>query len=110
MGKYYVCVYAISKNEGEFVDRWMDSMSEADVVVVLDTGSQDNTVEKLQKRGAIVVQEEIHPWRFDVARNRSMELIPECADICICTDLDEVFRPGWRELLEEAWEEGGDEN
>ena len=37
MSQYKVWVYAICKNESQFVDRWMDSMSEADQVVVLDT-------------------------------------------------------------------------
>ena len=41
MGNYNICVYAICKNEAKFVDRWMDSMSEADHIVVLDTGSVD---------------------------------------------------------------------
>ena len=59
MGKYNVCVYAICKNEAQFADRWMDSMSEADQVVVLDTGSEDGTVEKLRARGADVTVEEI---------------------------------------------------
>lgn len=106
MGKYNVCVYAICKNEEQFADRWMDSMSEADRVVVLDTGSEDGTVEKLRARGADVTVEEIVPWRFDTARNRSLELVPEDADICVCTDLDEVFRPGWREELEKVWVPG----
>lgn len=106
MGKYNVCVYAICKNEEQFVDRWMDSMSEADRVVVLDTGSDDGTVEKLRARGAEVKVEEIVPWRFDTARNRSLELVPEDADICVCTDLDEVFHPGWREELEKVWVPG----
>ena len=39
-----ICVYAIAKNEEHFVDRWMTSMSEADWVCVLDTGSTDRTV------------------------------------------------------------------
>ncbi len=43
MGNYRVCVYAICKNEEQFVDRWINSMSEADQIVVLDTGSTDNT-------------------------------------------------------------------
>ena len=106
MGIYKICVYAISKNEEPFVDRWMDSMSEADEVVVLDTGSEDGTVEKLRARGARVVAESISPWRFDTARNRSLELVPEDVDICVCTDLDEVFRPGWREVLERVWVPG----
>ncbi len=106
MGKYYVCVYAICKNEESFVDRWMDSMGEADRVVVLDTGSEDKTVERLRARGAEVTVEVIAPWRFDTARNRSLELVPEDTDICVCTDLDEVFHPGWRKALEAAWVPG----
>ena len=101
-----VVVYAISKNEAQFVQRWMDSMSEADQVVVLDTGSTDETVELLRSRGAMAVTESICPWRFDDARNRSLELVPEDADICVCTDLDEVFHPGWRQALENAWTPG----
>ena len=106
MGKYSVCVYAIAKNESQFVSRWMDSMGEADWVVVLDTGSTDDTVERLEARGALVTRETVSPWRFDTARNRSLELVPEKADICVCTDLDEVFHPGWRKALEEKWRPG----
>ncbi len=106
MGNYKVCVYAICKNEEQFVDRWMDSMSEADQVVVLDTGSEDGTVERLRARGAEVTVEAVSPWRFDTARNRSLEIVPEDTDICVCTDLDEVLRPGWREALEKAWVPG----
>ena len=77
MGKFKVCVYAICKNEGQFVNRWLDSMAEADEVVVLDTGSTDDTVERLRAGGARVAVETISPWRFDTARNRSMELLME---------------------------------
>ena len=98
-----IVVYAIAKNESSFVDRWMDSMSEADQVVVLDTGSTDGTAERLRARGARVAVEQIIPWRFDQARNRSLELVPEDTDVCVCTDLDEVFHPGWRSALEGVW-------
>ena len=98
-----VCVYAICKNESQFVDRWMDSMCEADAVYVLDTGSTDDTAARLRARGAIVETETVSPWRFDVARNRSLEMVPDDADICVCTDLDEYFHPGWRVLFERAW-------
>lgn len=106
MNKYKICVYAISKNESKFVDRWMDSIKDADAVYVLDTGSTDNTVDKLRNRGAIVKQEIITPWRFDVARNKSLEMVPNDADICICIDLDEVLEKGWRRRLEKLWEKG----
>ena len=101
-----ITVYAISKNEEKFAARWVEAMAEADHICVLDTGSTDGTVEILADLGVIVRREEIDPWRFDVARNRSMELIPEDTDICVCTDLDEVFRPGWRAALERAWRPG----
>ena len=52
MGNYRVCVYAICKNEAKFARRWMDSMSEADHIVVLDTGSTDGTPQLLRSLGA----------------------------------------------------------
>lgn len=103
MNKFKIIVYAISKNEEKFVDRWVNSMSEADEIYVLDTGSTDNTVNELAKRGVNVKTTIVKPWRFDVARNLSLGLVPEDADICVCTDLDEIFLPGWREKLEEIW-------
>lgn len=104
MKPYKICVYAICKNEEKFVDRWMDSVSEADMVIVTDTGSTDNTVKKLRERGAVVYEEKISPWRFDKARNISLNHVPEDADICVANDLDEIFDPGWREKLEAFWQ------
>lgn len=103
MNKLKVAVYAISKNEEKFVDRWMDSIQDADVICVTDTGSTDTTVEMLKNRGAAVQVKIIEPWRFDIARNISMDFIPLDVDVCICLDLDEVLEPGWRQRLEEIW-------
>ncbi|WP_341456293.1 tetratricopeptide repeat-containing glycosyltransferase [Clostridium merdae] len=97
-------MYAICKNEEQFVDRWMDSMQEADQIIVTDTGSTDGTVKRLRERGATVYEEEVKPWRFDHARNLSLSHVPEEVDICVCTDLDEVLSPGWRAALEKAWQ------
>jgi len=102
-----ICVYAICKNEEKFVDKWLDSMQEADYIVVLDTGSTDGTYKKLKadKRVTTVVKKPIKPWRFDVARNESMKLVPEDADILVCTDLDEVFNPGWAKVIKDVWKD-----
>ncbi len=81
MKKYKVCVYAICKNEEKFVDRWYNSMKEADEIYVLDTGSTDNSVKKLIEKGVYVETATINPWRFDVARNKSLELVSDDADI-----------------------------
>lgn len=103
MSKLKIYVYAISKNESKFVESYVKSMKEADGIYVLDTGSTDDTVEKLKKLNVHVKQEIINPFRFDVARNKSLDMVPKDADVCVCTDLDEVFDPGWREKLEAAW-------
>ena len=95
-------VYAICRDEAKFAARWMASMSEADGVYVLDTGSADGSPERLEQLGAHVFRRAIQPWRFDDARNLSLELTPEDGDLYICTDLDEIFDPGWRQALERA--------
>ena len=78
-------------------------MREADEIIVTDTGSNDGTVEKLRELGAIVHVNKISPWRFDVARNVSLANVPFDCDICVCTDLDEIFEKGWRNHLEKGW-------
>lgn len=98
-----VIVYAICKNEENFVDRWYNSMKEADEIYVLDTGSTDDTVNKLENLGVNVKSETIIPWRFDEARNKSLDMVPMDADICVCTDLDEIFNTGWRKTLEDKF-------
>lgn len=103
--KYKICVYAICKNEEKFIDRWYNSVKEADKIFVLDTGSEDNSVELLKSRGVIVKSENINPWRFDTARNKSLDMVDDDADICVCIDLDEVFIPGWRKIIEDNWKE-----
>lgn len=86
MNKYKVCVYAICKNEEKFVKRWVKSMMEVDDVYVLDTGSNDNTVKLLKELGVHVKKKKIKPWRFDVARNESLKMVPDDTDICVCTE------------------------
>lgn len=109
---YKIAVYAIACNEAVNVDKWMKSMWEADFICILDTGSTDGTYEKFQEYqrkwpGKVALErKEIKPWRFDVARNESMKLIPRDADICICTDIDEVLTPTWAQKLKDAWYPG----
>lgn len=101
-----ICVYAICKNEEKFIERWYESVKEADGIYVLDTGSTDNSVKLLKSLGVVVRQEIISPWRFDIARNKSLEIIPDDFDICICLDLDEVLEKGWSKTIKSLWKDG----
>lgn len=82
----------------------MQSVKEADGVFVLDTGSTDDSVQILRSLGATVETEVFSPFRFDLARNKSLALAGD-ADIYICLDLDEVLEPDWRAALERAVKE-----
>ncbi len=103
--KKKICVYTICKNEEKFVERWVNSAREADLLVVGDTGSLDESVDKLENLGVIVYKLDINPWRFDVARNKVLELIPGDVDICVSLDMDEVLSTGWRKIVEENWKD-----
>ena len=106
MKKYKICVYAICKNEEKYVDTWYNSVKEADKIFVLDTGSSDNTYNLLKDKDKVIIKREvISPWRFDTARNSSLDMVDKDTDICVCTDLDEVLEKGWRKKLEEIWQD-----
>jgi len=101
-----VAVYNIAKNEEQFIKRWADSAKDADLILLADTGSTDGTVELAKSCGVEVVEITIDPWRFDHARNASLDAIPEDFDYCIALDVDEILLPGWRDGLEKAFKEG----
>jgi tetratricopeptide (TPR) repeat protein len=98
-----IAVSAISKNEAAFVQRFCDSAKDADLICIADTGSDDDTVKLALECGAKVHDICITPWRFDLARNAAIALLPKDIDIVISLDLDEVLEDGWREEIERVW-------
>ena len=82
-----ITIYAICKNEEKFIDRWFNSIKDADYIRVLDTGSTDNTITLLQKLKESYPNkfdyscQEIKPWRFDTARNMAMQLVPSDSEV-----------------------------
>lgn len=99
-----ICVYAICKNESKFIKRWLESIKDADYICVLDTGSTDNSLDLLKEAGVILGEKHFEKFRFDEARNESLKLIPEDADVCVCLDIDEVIMPGWKEAIKKVWQ------
>lgn len=106
-----IAVYAIAKNEAHFIKRFVESAKAADYIVFADTGSTDstlNTVKEIeaQYRNFKFHQIWVKPWRFDLARNAVLALIPPDVDVCISLDVDEVLVEGWREEIEKVWKLG----
>ena len=100
-----IAVYAISKNEAQFVERFCKSAKDADLILIADTGSTDDTIKEAKKHGATVYDIAVTPWRFDIARDTALTLIPKDFDVCISLDLDEVLEEGWREEIERVWKQ-----
>jgi glycosyltransferase involved in cell wall biosynthesis len=97
-----IAVYTIALNEEKFVERWYNSVKDADYILIADTGSTDRTVEIAKSLGINVFNISIKPWRFDVARNTALALLPDDIDLCVSIDMDETISEGWREILEKT--------
>lgn len=95
-----IAVYTIAKNEAQFVEKWAASAADADVLLIADTGSTDDTVEIAADIGVDVSSICVTPWRFDDARNAALSALSDQIDLCIALDMDEVLVPGWRDHLE----------
>jgi len=99
-----IAIYSLCKNEEHNIKSWMAHVQDADYIIVGDTGSTDGSTALLSAEGAIVYPIAITPWRFDVARNRLLQLIPDDVDVCISLDFDERLCVGWRKMIEDVWE------
>ena len=98
-----IAVYTIALNEEKHVARWHSSAKDADLLLIADTGSTDKTKFIAKSLGITVHEIAVTPWRFDVARNASLALVPEDFDVCIQLDMDETLQAGWRQKVEAAF-------
>lgn len=94
-----VCVYSIAKNEEQHVQRWYDSAKDADIILLGDTGSSDNTVELSKDLGITTVNINLPEFRFDTAKNELLKHVD--ADIYVNLDLDEILLNDWRSIIEQ---------
>ena len=104
-----VGVYGSARNEAANVADWCATVVDADVVVVNDTGSTDDTVAKLREIGndidfdITVTQWCPDPMHLATSLNFALENLPDDVDVAIRVDFDERLRPGWRDELERAY-------
>ena len=101
-----IAVYTIALNEEKHVRQWFDSAKDADLLLIADTGSTDGTVELAKSLGIEVHSISVKPFRFDLARNISLSLVPADFDLCIAIDMDETLSENWREIVEQAYQDG----
>jgi glycosyltransferase involved in cell wall biosynthesis len=87
-------------NEAHHAESWAATTADADYRLWLDTGSDDDTEIKARQAGIMTAKAHIEPFRFDVARNTAMALVPEDIDLVMQLDADEILSPDWRQQLE----------
>lgn len=104
-----IAVYAIMKNEIANVDEWAETVESADHVTVLDTGSTDRSARAIEialmnvgVKSLQVHTASINPWRFDVAHNTALALVPDWVDICIPLAADERMNRDWYDCIQDA--------
>jgi len=92
-------VVMIAKNEAELLPDALASVSWADEIVVLDAGSQDNTVEVARRAGAQVYVSEA--WAgFGKQRQRAQAFAT--GDMILMLDADERVTPALRGAIEQV--------
>lgn len=104
-----LAVYAICKDEKKNIRKYVECFNKADYLCILDTGSTDGTWEYLQNikskyPNLIIDQKIIDPWRYDTARNLSLELVPKDTTMYFMVDIDEIIKEkDWVATIKNAW-------
>jgi glycosyltransferase involved in cell wall biosynthesis len=79
------------KDEEELLPHCLDSLKNAvDEIIVVDTGSQDGTVELAKGYGAKVYH---HPWQNDFSKHRNQSIQYASKEWILIMDADEEFFP-----------------
>src|SRR5512146_2038184 len=79
----------IVKNESEVIEKCLASIKGVDEMVIVDTGSEDNTVELCEKYTDKVYTD--YKWNDDFAEARNYSLSKCTTDYVLIIDADEVL-------------------
>jgi|694.fasta_scaffold13054_7 hypothetical protein len=100
MNNKKIAVYGVCKNEEKHVRGWFESIKDADYILLLDTGSTDNTVKIAKDLGIVVLECIIDSWDETLAKNIALSFIPKNIDYCFILDLDQrVLTNNWLEVV-----------
>jgi glycosyltransferase involved in cell wall biosynthesis len=95
---------ALSTGRGRLLRRCWESLQEADAVYLVDNGSGDGTEVLVDWLGGYCHRGTLHTSGHGTNLCARI-LAGDGADICVHSDDDMVWRPGWRAKLERWWAE-----
>jgi glycosyltransferase involved in cell wall biosynthesis len=94
-----IALYMLCKNESSRIPQFIQYFSLFDEVVVLDTGSQDSSMQLLKNAGAKVFQKTYEPFDFAQARNDCLDFVSNEMDWCLYLDFNETLKGFDKEIL-----------
>jgi len=95
----FISLCMITKDESETLGRCLGSVAPlVDEIVIVDTGSRDQTVSIAEKAGAGVIRA---PWNDDFSAARNLSLEAASGEWILVVDADEVLENAHRARLEE---------
>lgn len=96
-----IAVVVLTWNEEINLQRCLDSVKWANELIVLDSGSQDRTLEIAKKNGARVLSRQIEPFIISEQRNYALDAGDIHSDWVLFIDADEVLTEAlYQKLLE----------
>lgn len=99
---------AVSTGRADLLGQAVGSLGEADGVWIVDNGSDDGSADLVSSMGGWS-----HPWPIHTSGHGtnlcSRILAATDADLCVLSDDDMLWRPGWRRHLEAWWEAAPDD-
>lgn len=98
--KIRLSVSMIVKNESSCLRKALESVKDAWEIVVVDTGSEDNTVDIAKEYTDKVYYGEEYLWRDDFAFSRNQSLDKCTGDWVLIIDADERLEPGGIEKIQ----------
>jgi GT2 family glycosyltransferase len=104
-----VAAIVIGRNEGARLIACLDALNGFDLVIYVDSGSTDGSVEAARARGAQVVALDMNqPFTAARARNEGLAMLPEGTALVQFLDGDCVVQDGWLAQAEAFLQERAD--
>lgn len=102
-----ISVSMIVKNEEQLLATALETVKDADEIIIVDTGSTDRTVEIARQYTDKVYVGEQYLWRDDFAFSRNQSLSLCTGDWILIIDADEELEPGGVQKLREEIPKAG---
>lgn len=90
--KLTISACVIVKNNEKDIKKWLDCVKHfSDEIIVIDTGSEDRTIDITQKAGATIYS---FPWQDDFAKAKNYAITKATGKWIVFLDADEYFAEG----------------